>query len=87
MCLQIVKNIIVLMVLLLNWGFVVITRGTASSEKGDLVFRWKECMEILKDRVGSIVLPMGSLAVGLCRHRALLFKVSCITFLIVSHNA
>ncbi|XXG73028.1 hypothetical protein AAC387_Pa07g2010 [Persea americana] len=49
--------------------------GTASTEKSDLVLRWKECIEILKDRVGSIVLPMGSLAVGLCRHRALLFKV------------
>lgn len=69
--------------LLLNLCFVAVTRGTASTEKSDLVLRWKECIEILKDRVGSIVLPMGSLAVGLCRHRALLFKVSCNTFMIL----
>lgn len=36
---------------------------------------WKECSYELKDCLGSTVLPIGSLSVGLCRHRALLFKV------------
>lgn len=35
----------------------------------------KGCSDDLKDCLGSIVLPIGSLSVGLCRHRALLFKV------------
>ncbi|EOY19109.1 Map3k delta-1 protein kinase, putative isoform 3 [Theobroma cacao] len=46
----------------------------ASSEEG--VYRqWKECTKVLKDCLGSIVFPIGSLSFGLCVHRALLFKV------------
>ncbi|KAK8643299.1 hypothetical protein V6N13_012602 [Hibiscus sabdariffa] len=48
--------------------------GAASSEQG--VYRqWKECTEVLKNCLGSIVFPIGSLSSGLCVHRVLLFKV------------
>ncbi|KAK6147143.1 hypothetical protein DH2020_018055 [Rehmannia glutinosa] len=40
-----------------------------------LVTIWKECSDDLKDCLGSIVVPIGSLSIGLCRHRTLLFKV------------
>ncbi|KAJ6727373.1 MAP KINASE KINASE KINASE-LIKE PROTEIN [Salix purpurea] len=36
---------------------------------------WKECTNVMKRRLGSVVLPIGSLSIGLCVHRALLFKV------------
>ncbi|KAK3228438.1 hypothetical protein Dsin_000319 [Dipteronia sinensis] len=49
--------------------------GVASTEGEELSIRWKECAEVLKDCLGSLVLPIGSLSVGLCVHRALLFKV------------
>lgn len=41
----------------------------------DFVPVWKECCDNLKECLGSVVLPIGSLSAGLCRHRALLFKV------------
>ncbi|KAL0309584.1 UNVERIFIED_CONTAM: Serine/threonine-protein kinase CTR1 [Sesamum radiatum] len=49
--------------------------GAASSGEDDLVTVWKECSDDLKDCLGSTVLPIGSLSIGLCRHRSLLFKV------------
>ncbi|KAK4348407.1 hypothetical protein RND71_031162 [Anisodus tanguticus] len=49
--------------------------GAASAGEDELVPLWKECSDDLKDCLGSIVLPIGSLSIGLCRHRALLFKV------------
>ncbi|KAI3471980.1 hypothetical protein Pfo_028668 [Paulownia fortunei] len=49
--------------------------GAASSGEDGIVTIWKECSDDLKDCLGSVVLPIGSLSVGLCRHRALLFKV------------
>ncbi|KAL0344752.1 UNVERIFIED_CONTAM: Serine/threonine-protein kinase CTR1 [Sesamum radiatum] len=49
--------------------------GTASNGEDDLITIWKECSNSLKDCLGSVVLPIGSLSVGLCRHRSLLFKV------------
>ncbi|KAK6126287.1 hypothetical protein DH2020_039992 [Rehmannia glutinosa] len=50
--------------------------GRASSNgEDDLVTIWGEYNDDLKDQLGSIVLPIGSLSVGLCRHRSLLFKV------------
>ncbi|GAA0169518.1 non-receptor serine/threonine protein kinase [Lithospermum erythrorhizon] len=49
--------------------------GAASSGEDELVSIWKECSDDQKDCLGSIVLPIGSLSIGLCRHRALLFKV------------
>ncbi|CAL9075769.1 unnamed protein product [Musa textilis] len=48
--------------------------GTAFNED-DLLRGWKECSEALKATSGSVVLPIGKLSVGLCRHRALLFKM------------
>eukprot|EP00249_Psilotum_nudum_P013826 c24534_g1_i1 orf=263-3379(+) len=49
--------------------------SVASLEHKELVPKWKANVKMLKDRLNSIVLPIGSLSVGLCRHRALLFKV------------
>ncbi|XP_027189454.1 serine/threonine-protein kinase CTR1-like [Cicer arietinum] len=49
--------------------------GGGSSDEELLGIRWKECTQILKSCLQSIVLPIGSLPVGLCVHRALLFKV------------
>ncbi|XVE68611.1 hypothetical protein DITRI_Ditri09bG0082200 [Diplodiscus trichospermus] len=47
--------------------------GAASSEEG-VYGQWKECTKVLKDCLGSIVFPIGSLSFGLCVHRVLLFK-------------
>ncbi|PHT71053.1 Serine/threonine-protein kinase CTR1 [Capsicum annuum] len=49
--------------------------GAAPAGEEDLVSMSKECSDDLKDCLGTIVLPIGSLSVGFCRHRALLFKV------------
>ncbi|XXG64703.1 hypothetical protein AAC387_Pa05g2584 [Persea americana] len=49
--------------------------GAASTGESDLEHHWKDCVGILKDCLGSVVLPMGTISAGLCRHRALLFKV------------
>ncbi|KAG6430547.1 hypothetical protein SASPL_108617 [Salvia splendens] len=46
----------------------------ASNGEDNLVTPWKECIDELKDCMGSVVLPVGSLSIGLCRHRTLLFK-------------
>ncbi|EOA34207.1 hypothetical protein CARUB_v10021716mg [Capsella rubella] len=40
---------------------------------------WKGLSYSLKATLGSMVLPLGSLTIGLARHRALLFKVLCDT--------
>lgn len=39
-----------------------------------MVPRWRDSIGFLKISSGSVVLPIGKLSVGLCRHRALLFK-------------
>ncbi|ONK59434.1 uncharacterized protein A4U43_C08F6390 [Asparagus officinalis] len=49
--------------------------GSASNEEGVLLPRWKERSGILKAISGSVVISMGKLPVGLCRHRALIFKM------------
>ncbi|RZR96537.1 hypothetical protein BHM03_00025576, partial [Ensete ventricosum] len=46
------------------------------NEEDGLLHRWKECSEALKASSGSVVLPIGKLSAGLCRHRALLFKLN-----------
>ncbi|KAJ7553595.1 hypothetical protein O6H91_06G104600 [Diphasiastrum complanatum] len=51
--------------------------GAAASEQGSLISCWNSCNKALKEQFGSVVLPIGSLTVGLCRHRALLFKTLC----------
>ncbi|KAI3738178.1 hypothetical protein L2E82_28198 [Cichorium intybus] len=49
--------------------------GETSSGEHDLVPLWKNCSDDLKKLLESVVLPIGRLSVGICRHRALLFKV------------
>lgn len=49
--------------------------GAASSGEDGFANHWKEFSGMLKNSLGSVVLPIGSLSVGLCVHRALLFKV------------
>ncbi|XP_022767168.1 serine/threonine-protein kinase CTR1-like isoform X2 [Durio zibethinus] len=49
--------------------------GSSTTREDDFVSFWRECSDDLKDCLGSVVVPIGSLSVGLCRHRALLFKV------------
>ncbi|CAL0317070.1 unnamed protein product [Lupinus luteus] len=49
--------------------------GSASIGEDDFVSSWRDCSNDLKDCLGSVVVPIGSLSVGLCRHRAILFKV------------
>ena len=56
-------------------NFISSIRGAASTGEDDFVPMWKEFCDNLKECLGSIVLPIGRLSVGLCRHRALLFKV------------
>ncbi|PON49765.1 Mitogen-activated protein kinase kinase kinase [Parasponia andersonii] len=48
--------------------------GPFPVEQGDLHRHWKLVSKRLKDFQKCIVLPIGSLSMGLCRHRAVLFK-------------
>ncbi|XP_062027815.1 serine/threonine-protein kinase CTR1 isoform X2 [Rosa rugosa] len=48
--------------------------GTYPVEQGDLHMRWKVVSKRLREFQKCIVLPIGSLSMGLCRHRAILFK-------------
>ncbi|KAF7850666.1 hypothetical protein BT93_L5136 [Corymbia citriodora subsp. variegata] len=48
--------------------------GNFPVEQGDLHKRWKVVSKRLKDFNKCIVFPIGSLSMGLCRHRAILFK-------------
>lgn len=71
--------------LLLKINFVIFTRGAALNGENELVPLWEKCSDELKKHLGSVTLPIGSLSVGLCRHRALLFKV-CYTVVIIVTN-
>ncbi|CAN1297880.1 Serine/threonine-protein kinase CTR1 [Linum perenne] len=55
--------------------------GEAFSEEEEFCKYWMKCADALRNRLGSVILPIGSLSVGLCIHRALLFKV-CIDSLV-----
>ncbi|KAJ3675076.1 hypothetical protein LUZ60_004118 [Juncus effusus] len=48
--------------------------GTATKEEEELRPKWRELSEFMKITCGSVVFPIGKLSIGLCRHRALLFK-------------
>ncbi|KAK1426028.1 hypothetical protein QVD17_14695 [Tagetes erecta] len=48
--------------------------GAALDGENELVPLWEKSSDELKKHLGSVTLPIGSLSVGLCRHRALLFK-------------
>ncbi|XP_022976053.1 serine/threonine-protein kinase CTR1-like isoform X2 [Cucurbita maxima] len=48
--------------------------GTFPVEQGGLHLHWKVVSKRLRDFQKCIVLPIGSLSMGLCRHRAILFK-------------
>lgn len=47
--------------------------GSATTEQ-ELVSRWQISSLTLKECLNSIVLPIGNISVGICRHRSLLFK-------------
>ncbi|CAK7325312.1 unnamed protein product [Dovyalis caffra] len=60
---------------LANLGFSCL-RGVIFDEDDDAFAEcWKENTEAMKRRLGSVVIPIGNLSIGLCVHRALLFKV------------
>ncbi|OAY83077.1 serine/threonine-protein kinase CTR1-like [Ananas comosus] len=48
--------------------------GAWKMEEGDLYRQWKSCSKQLRNFQECNVIPIGSLSVGLCRHRAILFK-------------
>lgn len=48
--------------------------GAAISEDAELVSRWRASSSLLRDCFSCLVIPVGSLSVGLCRHRVLLYK-------------
>ncbi|XP_039820274.1 serine/threonine-protein kinase CTR1-like isoform X2 [Panicum virgatum] len=48
--------------------------GALRSEDGDLYMRWKAVSKQLRKRQKCIVVPIGGLSIGFCRHRAILFK-------------
>ncbi|XP_057773212.1 serine/threonine-protein kinase CTR1-like isoform X1 [Salvia miltiorrhiza] len=48
--------------------------GSFPLEQGDLHRGWKLVDQRFKDLYKCIVIPIGSLSMGLCRHRAILFK-------------
>ncbi|XP_019444284.1 PREDICTED: serine/threonine-protein kinase CTR1 isoform X5 [Lupinus angustifolius] len=49
--------------------------GSASVREDDFFPIWRNCINYLKDCLRSVVVPIGNLSIGLCRHRAILFKV------------
>lgn len=49
--------------------------GGPVGEPGTMLRAWKSLSYSLKSTLRSMVLPLGSLTIGLARHRALLFKV------------
>ncbi|KAE9585414.1 putative protein kinase TKL-CTR1-DRK-2 family [Lupinus albus] len=49
--------------------------GSASVWEDDFFPIWRNCINYLKDCLRSVVVPIGNLSIGLCRHRAILFKV------------
>ncbi|KAL8141815.1 hypothetical protein V2J09_014847 [Rumex salicifolius] len=49
--------------------------GGPVEDPGSMLRAWKSLSYSLKSTLGSMVLPLGSLTIGLARHRALLFKV------------
>ncbi|KAL6634241.1 hypothetical protein ACP70R_026912 [Stipagrostis hirtigluma subsp. patula] len=56
--------------------------SVASTEEHELGPRWRDSVGFLKISSGSVVLPIGKLSIGLCRHRALLFKMEYLIDLI-----
>uniref|UniRef100_A0A1D1Y4B0 non-specific serine/threonine protein kinase n=1 Tax=Anthurium amnicola TaxID=1678845 RepID=A0A1D1Y4B0_9ARAE len=48
--------------------------GAFAMEKGDLYQQWKSCSKTQRRSRQCIVIVLGSLSMGLCRHRAILFK-------------
>ncbi|KAG9440200.1 hypothetical protein H6P81_020365 [Aristolochia fimbriata] len=48
--------------------------GVTESEDGDMCFHWTLSGKRWKETEKSILRPIGSLSVGLCRHRSILFK-------------
>lgn len=68
--------------ILVNKVFLYCLRGVVLNEDDNAFAEcWKECTEVMKRRFRSVVLPIGSLSIGLCVHRALLFKVNLTTSL------
>ncbi|CAI9786591.1 unnamed protein product [Fraxinus pennsylvanica] len=53
-----------------------LSRGSFVMEQGDLHVGWELVSQRLKDFRKCIVLPIGSISTGLCRHRAIFFEVS-----------
>ncbi|KAL6552496.1 hypothetical protein OROHE_007860 [Orobanche hederae] len=49
--------------------------GGPVGDPDSMLISWRNLSETLKANHGSLVLPIGSLTIGLARHRALLFKV------------
>uniref|UniRef100_A0A7N1A6Q1 non-specific serine/threonine protein kinase n=2 Tax=Kalanchoe fedtschenkoi TaxID=63787 RepID=A0A7N1A6Q1_KALFE len=49
--------------------------GGPVGDPDKLLRAWRNLSHSLKSAIGSMVLPLGSLTVGLARHRALLFKI------------
>ncbi|XP_022884927.1 probable serine/threonine-protein kinase SIS8 isoform X2 [Olea europaea var. sylvestris] len=49
--------------------------GGPVSDPDDMLISWRNLSYKLKENLETIVLPLGSLTIGLARHRALLFKV------------
>ncbi|KAK8970864.1 Serine/threonine-protein kinase CTR1 [Platanthera guangdongensis] len=49
--------------------------GASIDDEHGLLLRWNECNDAHKNTSRSVVISLGKLSVGLCRHRALLFKI------------
>jgi len=54
--------------------------GGSVEDHESMLRAWRSLSYSLKATLGSMVLPLGSLTIGLARHRALLFKVFFPTF-------
>lgn len=55
--------------------------GGPVADPYNMLKAWQSLSQSLKGTLGSMVLPLGSLTIGLARHRALLFKVLDLYFI------
>ena len=54
---------------------VCVSSGAVKSEVDDLVPHFRQQLYEMKKYLKTLVVPIGQLPVGLCRHRAILFKI------------
>ena len=60
--------------------------GGPVGDPDKMLIAWQKFSCKLKANIGSMVLPLGSIKVGMARHRALLFKVFSLSLLVFFYS-